>query len=155
MSCDCSWLWFIITISKNAFSLCLLSRVFASTIPVPTRLTVLPAKWNALRSLHFISFCHISHLAMESQISSNSSLWILSTYEFDIYSPLWQRMEYSLLKDVTAESQHWTIRVRAIRFAEYLSNDEPPRILRLDQSIPYFLKVSMAPKINNFNWSFW
>ncbi|XP_039816751.1 uncharacterized protein LOC120679272 [Panicum virgatum] len=42
------------------------------------------------------------------------------------------RMEYSLLKDVTSESQHWTVRARVVRFAEYLSNDSPPKILRLD-----------------------
>ena len=41
-------------------------------------------------------------------------------------------MEYSLLKDVTSESQHWTVRARVVRFAEYLSNDNPPKILRLD-----------------------
>ena len=41
-------------------------------------------------------------------------------------------MEYSLLKDVTSESQYWTVRTRMVRFSEYLSNDDPPKILRLD-----------------------
>ena len=42
------------------------------------------------------------------------------------------RIEYSLLKDVTSESQYWTVRTRVVRFSEYLSNDDPPKILRLD-----------------------
>jgi len=41
-------------------------------------------------------------------------------------------MEYSLLKDVTSESQHWTVRTRVVRFSKYVSNDDPPKILRLD-----------------------
>ncbi|KAG2546392.1 hypothetical protein PVAP13_9KG030199 [Panicum virgatum] len=41
-------------------------------------------------------------------------------------------MEYSLLKDDTSESQHWTVRTRVVRFSEYVSNDDPPKILSLD-----------------------
>ena len=42
-------------------------------------------------------------------------------------------MEYSLLKDVTSESEYWTVRTQVVRFSEYLSNNDPPKILRLDQ----------------------
>jgi hypothetical protein len=41
-------------------------------------------------------------------------------------------MDYSLLKDVTQESHRWRVRVRATRFSEFTTANEPDKILRLD-----------------------
>ncbi|CAL4930979.1 unnamed protein product [Urochloa decumbens] len=41
-------------------------------------------------------------------------------------------MQHSFLKVVTSESQHWIIRTRVVRFSQYLSDDQPPIIRRLD-----------------------
>ncbi|CAL5049621.1 unnamed protein product [Urochloa decumbens] len=42
------------------------------------------------------------------------------------------RMNHSFLRNVTSESQKWTIRVRVTRFSEYKNKEEPPQIVRLD-----------------------
>uniref|UniRef100_A0A0D3FRJ7 Replication protein A 70 kDa DNA-binding subunit B/D first OB fold domain-containing protein n=1 Tax=Oryza barthii TaxID=65489 RepID=A0A0D3FRJ7_9ORYZ len=42
------------------------------------------------------------------------------------------KMDYSLLKDVTQESHRWRVRVRATRFSEFTTANEPDKILRLD-----------------------
>ncbi|KAG8084329.1 hypothetical protein GUJ93_ZPchr0010g8304 [Zizania palustris] len=42
------------------------------------------------------------------------------------------QMQHSLLKDITHESHSWHVRVRATRFSEYNSEDNPPVLLRLD-----------------------
>ncbi|CAL5085458.1 unnamed protein product [Urochloa decumbens] len=41
-------------------------------------------------------------------------------------------MNHSFLRDVTSESQKWTIRVRVTRFSEYKNKEEPPEVVRLD-----------------------
>jgi hypothetical protein len=41
-------------------------------------------------------------------------------------------MQYSMLKSVTSDSQQWTIKIRAVRFSEYSTEDNPPRVFRLD-----------------------
>lgn len=41
-------------------------------------------------------------------------------------------MAYSFLSDVNPQSQQWTIKARVIRFSQYLSTDQPPKVLRLD-----------------------
>ncbi|CAL4932136.1 unnamed protein product [Urochloa decumbens] len=41
-------------------------------------------------------------------------------------------MNHRFLRDVTSESQKWTIRVRVTRFSEYKNKEEPPQIVRLD-----------------------
>jgi hypothetical protein len=33
-----------------------------------------------------------------------------------------------MLKSVTSDSQQWTIKVRAVRFSEYATEDNPPRV---------------------------
>ncbi|GJN22419.1 hypothetical protein PR202_gb09978 [Eleusine coracana subsp. coracana] len=41
-------------------------------------------------------------------------------------------MQHVMLKTITPESHQWTVRTRVVRFCEYLSNDDPPRTLRID-----------------------
>ncbi|XP_062220783.1 replication protein A 70 kDa DNA-binding subunit B-like [Phragmites australis] len=41
-------------------------------------------------------------------------------------------MQYSLLKEVTADSHQWQVRTRVVRFSEYVDKPEPTKILRLD-----------------------
>ncbi|KAL6897248.1 hypothetical protein ACP4OV_006944 [Aristida adscensionis] len=41
-------------------------------------------------------------------------------------------MQYTPLKDVTADSQHWTIKARAVRFSEHRNTDNPPKVIKLD-----------------------
>ena len=41
-------------------------------------------------------------------------------------------MQYSLLKEVTADSHQWQVRTRVVRFSEYVDKAEPTKILRLD-----------------------
>ena len=41
-------------------------------------------------------------------------------------------MQYTKLEAVTPDSQHWTVKVRVVRFNEYTSEDTPPRVLRMD-----------------------
>jgi hypothetical protein len=37
-----------------------------------------------------------------------------------------------MLKSVTTDSQQWTVKVRAVRFSEYATEDNPPKVFRLD-----------------------
>ncbi|TVU19066.1 hypothetical protein EJB05_35195 [Eragrostis curvula] len=41
------------------------------------------------------------------------------------------KMSYSLLKDLPSHTQKWRIKVRVVRFSEFLSNDQPPKVNRL------------------------
>ena len=41
-------------------------------------------------------------------------------------------MQYVLLKDITAESQHWAVKTGVVRFREYTGTDNPPRIPCID-----------------------
>jgi hypothetical protein len=51
----------------------------------------------------------------------------ISTVRPDLY-----KMQYSMLKSVTSDPQQWTIKVRAVRFSEYVSEDNLPKAFRLD-----------------------
>jgi hypothetical protein len=55
----------------------------------------------------------------------------ISTVRPDLY-----KMQNSMLKSVTFDSQQWTIKVRAVRFSEYVSEDNPPKVFRLDMVCP-------------------
>jgi hypothetical protein len=37
-----------------------------------------------------------------------------------------------MLKSVSTDSQQWTVKVRAVRFSEYSTEDNPPKVFRLD-----------------------
>jgi len=41
-------------------------------------------------------------------------------------------MEYAKLASITADSQHWTVKVHVTRFSNYIGPDNPDKILRLD-----------------------
>ena len=49
-----------------------------------------------------------------------------------LYLFLQEEMDYVLLKDVNADYHAWCVRVRVVRFREYLSEEQPPVVQRLD-----------------------
>ncbi|KAL6614561.1 hypothetical protein ACP70R_036831 [Stipagrostis hirtigluma subsp. patula] len=43
-----------------------------------------------------------------------------------------QSMAYAFLKDVNPDSQRWRVKVRVVRFSQFLTKDQPPRVQRID-----------------------
>ena len=57
-------------------------------------------------------------------------------------------MEHVLLKEVTADYHAWCVKVRVVRFREYLSDEHPPVAQRLDMvfldeevPMPYYVHI--------------
>ncbi|KAL6626309.1 hypothetical protein ACP70R_030035 [Stipagrostis hirtigluma subsp. patula] len=45
---------------------------------------------------------------------------------------VYREANYSLLKDVTSDSQRWRVKVRVVRFSEFFNSEQPPKLQRVD-----------------------
>ncbi|KAL6605862.1 hypothetical protein ACP70R_041515 [Stipagrostis hirtigluma subsp. patula] len=49
-----------------------------------------------------------------------------------MFGPVRALMSYAFLKDVNPDSQRWRVKVRVVRFTEFLTKDQPPKVQRID-----------------------
>jgi hypothetical protein len=72
--------------------------------------------------LHLLYYIHAAYRGSLLHHDKLFCITLLSSYR-----------QHVLLKDVTPESVQRTLKVRAVRFCEYLNNETPRVALRMDQ----------------------